>query len=187
MVLDSTLFDLTNARYNNLPLTLPLTVPISTTTIIISNLTNLLSIPALPSSTGLTIYSIDTTTSKVAQTSFNSTILAPNTPATGLSYSYIRSSTTIGAIGNLTISYTARLPSSISTFTIYLPTKQMSMISSACQMQIGATFSACQIMSANNTSIVISYQNQSKIILTDVVNQQPNTNMLSVVLQNSQG
>ena len=169
--LSSTLFNLTGATYNNSPLVLPLTVPISTTSITISNLTNLLSIPSVPPSTGLTLYTIDSTLSKVAQTILNTSTLTPNTAATALSASYIRSNTAIGGLGNLTLSYNARLPGSISTMTIYLPDKQMVMVSSACQMQIGAALSSCQIISSTSTTLTLSYQNQSKIILTDVVNQ----------------
>jgi len=170
--LSSNLFDLTNATYNNAPLTLPLTVPITTTSITISNLSNLLSIQNLPSSAGLTLYTIDSVSSKVAQNTIKSSALIANIPATAVSYSYIRSNTVIGGTGTLTISYTASLPSTISTMTIYLPDKQMAMVTTTCQVQIGAAaLTTCSIISSTNNTITISYLNQSKVILSNVVNQ----------------
>lgn len=171
MDLSSALFDLTNAKYNGQPLVLPLTLPISTTSITVTNLTNLLSVPSVPPTTGLSLYSIDSANSKVAQSTFSPSALTPNTPTTALSYSFARTSTSIGGVGNLTISYTPRLPSSANTITITLPLKQMAMLSSGCQVMVGASYSPCQVLSSNSQSITLAYQNQSKTVLTDVVNQ----------------
>ena len=119
--LASTLFDLTNAKYNGSNLHLPLTVPLSTSGIVITGITNLLSVPHNPSSSGLTVYTIDVSGDKVGQSSFDAKDLSPNKASTGLSYSFTRSNTAIGGIGSLAIVYTPRFVSVAGILKIYLP------------------------------------------------------------------
>jgi hypothetical protein len=180
------LFDCSYARFNGLPLTLPLSVPIATSSVVITNLTNLLSIPQTLPSSGLTVYSLDSSSSKVAQSSFSSGSLISNTPATGLSYTFTRSSTAIGGAGSLTVSYTPRFLTVAASLTIYFPSNQMKMISSACQMQT-ASLVPCQILSSNATVITVAFLNQTKTILTDVSNVEPNGNLLRIESYNGQG
>jgi hypothetical protein len=102
MVLDisPTIFDLSQAQYNGAALVLPLTLPIATSSFLITNLKNLLSVPSTPPQNGLSLYTVDASSNKVAKSSFNSSGLAPSTPTTGLSYSFTRSSTSIGGSGS---------------------------------------------------------------------------------------
>ena len=128
----STLFDLSGATYNGNALVLPLTVPISTSTVVIGNAKNLLEIPAAPPTTGLDVYSVDGSGSKVAESSFDASGLSPDTPTTGLSYTFTRSNTAISGVGSLTVVYNPRFPSVASTIKISLPLNQMTMLSSSC-------------------------------------------------------
>lgn len=126
-----------------------MTLPISTTSITITNLTNLLSVPFSPPPSALLLYTTDTTTDKVAQSIFDSTTLAPNTPATALSYSYVRSSTSIGGFGTLSITYLPKLASVTSAISIELPLNQMKMLSNGCNIKKGSTIEPCPIISSN--------------------------------------
>ena len=152
MTIDSTLFDLTSAKYNGNPLVLPLAVPISTSSIIISNLTNLLYIPTVPPTSGLSISTVDATDSKVAESSYDASSLYPDAPTTGVSYTFTRSNTAISGVGSLTIIYNPRFSSVAATLKITLPQNQMSMLSNACQMQI-TSLTDCQVISSSSSTI----------------------------------
>lgn len=169
--LSPTLFNLTSAQYNGNPLTLPLTLPISTTSIVINNVQNLLSIPTTPQTTGLLAWTIDSSSNKVAQSTFNPASLAPKTPTTALSFNYVRSNTAISGTGALVISYSPRFPSVSSTMTIVLPANQAKMTSPACQIQTTSGLTSCQVISSNTSAITIGYSGQSQTILGSVVNQ----------------
>ena len=182
----STLFDLSGATYNGNALVLPLTVPISTSTVVIGNAKNLLEIPAAPQTTGLDVYSVDASGGKVAESSYDASGLSPDTATTGLSYTFTRSNTAISGVGSLTVVYNPRFPSVASTIKITLPQNQMTMLSSSCEMQTSSLV-ACQVISSSSSAILVSYQGQSKTILTNVSNIQPNTNLLVVEVFNSKG
>jgi hypothetical protein len=189
MVLDisPTIFDLSQAQYNGAALVLPLTLPIATSSFLITNLKNLLSVPSTPPQNGLSLYTVDASSNKVAKSSFNSSGLAPSTPTTGLSYSFTRSSTSIGGSGSLTVAYTPRFPTAASSMTIVLPANQMAMNTAACNIQKSSGLVPCQVIFSNSTVITLSYSGQTQTILTDVANIQPNSNLLSVLVANSYG
>lgn len=149
LTLSSTLFDISKAKYNGAPFSQPLVLPISTSSIQITNLQNLLAIPTTPFANGLAVWTIDSFEDRVAQSSFNASGLSPNKPAAGLSYSFTRSSTSIGGVGTLNINYAPRFPSAASSMAIVLPANQMALNSGACQMQTGSGLSACQVMFIN--------------------------------------
>lgn len=185
--ISSSLFNLSSAQYNGSPLTLPLTLPISTTSVVINNLQNLLSIPTNAPSSGISAWTIDTNSSKVAQSAFNSTSLAPNTPTSALSFNFVRSNTAINGIGALVINYSPRFTSAASTMQIVLPLNQAKMSSSGCQIQTTSGLSSCQVISSNSSAITVGYLGQTQTILTNVINQEPNLNLLQVSIFNSNG
>lgn len=185
--LSENLFNLSKAMYNGVSLSQPLILPISTSSVHITNLQNLLAIPTSPSASGLVVWTVDSSNYKVAQSSFNASILAPNTPTAGLSYSFTRSSTSIGGVGTLAINYAPRFPSVVSSLTIILPTNQMVINSPACQIQTSIGISTCQVIFSNSSVISISYSGQTQTILSNVSNIQPNSNLLRVSTFNSFG
>ncbi len=168
--LSSALFGLSSATYNGSVLSQPLSIPITTTSIIINNVQNLLSIPTNPISTGISVWTVDSSNNKVGQSSFNSVNLVPNTASIGLSYSFVRSNTAIGGVGSLVISYTPRYASVASTMQIVLPANQMTMTSNGCQLQLTSGLVSCQVVSSNTTAITINYVGQTQTILTNVAN-----------------
>ena len=185
--LDSNLFDLSTAQYNGNALVLPLTLPITTSSFKITNLKNLLGIPTTVPQNSLQLYTVDAEQDKVAESQFNTQNLVPNTPTTGLSYSFVRSSTSIGGSGALTVIYTPRFPSVAATITIVLPANQMVMNSAVCNIQTSSGLSPCQVISSNATVISLTYSGQTQTILTNVTNIQPNSNELTVLISNSYG
>lgn len=187
LTLSSTLFDLSKAMYNGAPLSQPLILPITSSSIQITNLQNLLAIPTTPFENGLAVWTVDSSDNKVAQSSFNASGLSPNKPAVGLSYSFTRSSTSIGGVGTLTISYAPRFPSAAASLTIVLPANQMAMNSASCQIQTGSGISPCQVISSNSSVISVAYSGQTQTILSNVTNIQPNSNLLQVSSYNSFG
>ncbi len=154
---------------------------------LITNLKNLLSVPSTPPQNGLSLYTVDASSNKVAKSSFNSSDLAPSTPTTGLSYSFTRSSTSIGGSGSLTVAYTPRFPTAAASMTIVLPANQMAMNTATCNIQKSSGLVPCQVIFSNSTVITLSYSGQTQTILTDVANIQPNSNLLSVLVANSYG
>jgi len=181
------LFNLTSAQYNGLPLVLPLTLPISTTSIVINNLQNLLSIPTNPQTSAIAAWTVDSTSNKVAQSAFNSSNLAPTIPTTALSFNFVRSNTAINGVGALVINYSPRFASVASTMQIVLPSNQAKMSTSGCQVQTSSGLSPCTVISSNSSAITVGYLGQSQTILTNVVNQEPNQNPLQVSIFNSNG
>jgi hypothetical protein len=178
--------NLTQATFNGAQLQLPLSVAITTSTIVLSNATNILEIPNLPPSSGLTVFSVDASGSKVAESAFDTAVLVPNTPAVGINFAATRSNTAIQGVGSLSIAYTPRFPSVASTLFVTLPVNQMSLHSNGCQMQTGSLVS-CQVLSSSSSSISIGFSNQSQTVLTKVTNLEPNNNLLTLKVLNSQG
>lgn len=131
----------------------------------------MLSIPTTPQNTGLTVWTIDSFSNKVAQSTFNTVNLAPNNPTTALSYSFVRSNTAISGTGALVINYSPRFASVTSTMTIYLPANQARMSSPGCQIQTTSGLSQCQVISSDSSAITIGYSGQSQTILSSVSNQ----------------
>jgi len=168
--LSSSLFNLSSAQYNGNSLTLPLNLPISTTSIVINNVQNLLSIPTTPQTTGLLVWTIDSSSNKVAQSAFNPANLAPKTPTTALSFNFVRSNTAISGTGALVINYSPRFAAVSSTMTIVLPANQAKMSSPTCQIQTSSGLTPCQVISSNTTAITIGYSGQSQTILGSVFN-----------------
>ena len=169
--INPSLFNLASAQFNGSPLTLPLTLPISTTSIVINNLQNLLSIPANPPTASISVWTIDSSSNKVAQSAFNSSNLASNVPTTALNYNFVRSNTAINGVGSLVINYTPRFASVSSNMQIILPSNQGKMSTSGCQMQTASGLAQCQIISSNSSTITVSYLGQTQTILTNVINQ----------------
>ena len=175
----SSLFDLTSATYNGAALVLPLTVPISASTLVINNAKNILAVPTTPPTSGLTVYTTDSASRKVAQSLYDASSLSPDTPTTGLSFTFTRSNIAISGVGSLTVAYTPRFPTAASTLKFTLPTNQMKMLSNSCQMQTTSLVN-CQVLSSTASVISVSYQNQTNTILTNLSNVEPNNNQLTV-------
>jgi hypothetical protein len=184
--LTSALFDFTAALYNNSALILPISVPIGITSITITNLKNLLFIPNIPPLNSISAWTVDNSGFKVALSAYSSASLIPNQAATGLNYGFTRTSTAINGLGSLYISYTPSFPSVANLMTITMPANQTSIVTPACTM-IGASNNAvnCVVLSSTTTSITINYLNQSTTTLTNVVNLEPNSNLLQVNLLTS--
>lgn len=169
--LTSALYDISGAKYNGLPVTFPISVPIGLTSITITNLKNLLYIPLVSPSTGISAWTLDASNAIVAITSFAPSNLVPNTPATSIGNAFTRTNTVINGVGSININYTPRFPTVISIMTITLPQSQTTLVSPACSMQ-GASNNAatCSVLSSNTTTITLAYFNQTSTILTNVVN-----------------
>lgn len=182
----SALFDFTTALYNNSALILPISVPIGITTISITNLKNLLFVPNTPPPNSIWAWTMDNSGFKVALSVYSSASLIPNQPATGLSYGFTRTNTAINGLGSLYINYTPSFPSIAGVMTISMPANQTSIVTPACTM-IGASNNAvnCVVLSSTTNSISIYYLNQSTTTLSNVLNLEPNSNLLQVNLLTS--
>lgn len=167
----SALYDISAALYNGLPVTFPIAFPIGLTSVTITNLTNLLYIPLVPPSIGISAWTLDASNATVATTSFTPSNLVPNTPATSIGGAFTRTNTAINGVGSININYTPRFPTVTSIMTITLPQSQTTLISPACSMQ-GASNNAttCSVLSSNSSTITLSYFNQTSTVLTNVVN-----------------
>ena len=183
--ISSSLYNTSAATYNGNPLTLPLLLPITTTQVVINGLFNLLSIPNNPTTNGLRLITIDSSNNTVSLSPFASTALLPNKPASGLTYSFIRSNLSIGGTGTLTLSYNPAFPSVASLYSITLPNNQVSILNNSCTSQSLSMSSPCLIMNSNSTSLIISYAGQIQTILGSVLNLEPNTNNLTFSVLNS--
>jgi len=167
-------------------LVLPISVPIGITSITVTNLKNLLYIPNSSPTNSISAWTVDSSGYKVALSSYPSSSLIPNIPATGLTYGFTRTSTAINGLGSLYISYTPSFPSLANLMTITMPVNQTSIVTPGCTM-LGASNNAvnCVILSSNSTSMTIYYYNQSTTTLTNVLNLEPNSNLLQVNLLTS--
>lgn len=179
--LTSALYDISGAQYNGVPITFPIAIPIGLTSIIITNLKNLLYIPLVSPSTGISAWTLDSSYAIVATTSSTPANLVPNTPATAIGSAFTRTNTVINGVGSININYTPRFPTATSIMTITLPQSQTTLVSPACSMQgVSNSAATCSVLSSNTTSITLSYFNQTSTILNNVVNVEPNSNQLKV-------
>lgn len=167
----SSLFDFTSAMYNNAPVVFPISVPIGLTSITITNLKNLLFIPNATPANSITAWTVDGSGYVVAVSSYLPTTLLPNTPASGVSCSFIRTNTVINGVGSININYTPRFPTSAGIMNINMPTNQASIVSPSCSMQ-GSSNNAntCTVISSNTTSLFLSYFNQTSTSLSNILN-----------------
>jgi hypothetical protein len=182
----SALFDYSSAQYNNAAVTFPIAIPIGLTSITIKNLKNLLYIPLTTPANSITAWTVDSSGFTVAVSSYSPTALLPNSPAVGVNCAFTRTNTVINGVGAININYTPRFPTSVGIMTINMPSSQASIVSSACNMQ-GASNNAnnCNVLSSNSTSISLIYTNQTTTSLTNILNIEPNSNLMSVYMYTS--
>lgn len=187
--ISSATFNLSQANYSSRSVAFPLSVPLTVagTSMMINNLYNLKYIPKVtPISSGLTVTSLDSNGFAVASIDYTGPSLYASIAVDGLSYSFIRSNTNINGIGQVSITYTARYSSVISQMTINLPTNQSQLLSPTCwQLSSSNLNTSCTVLSSNASSITIVYNNQTQVVLTSVINLQPNANLLEVVMETS--
>lgn len=167
----SSLFDCTYAKYNNAPITFPLSIPIGLTSITITNATNLLYIPQNSPSDGLKAWTVDDSSYTVAFSSNIPNNLIPNAATTGLSWAFSRTNTAINGVGALNIIYTPRFPTSVGIMKVVMPANQTTIASPSCLMQ-GASNNAntCTVLSSSTSTITLNFFNQTTTSLTNVIN-----------------
>lgn len=177
----SALYDISSAQYNGSQAVFPIAVPIGLTTITISNLKNLLYVPLVAPTNGITAWTLDGSNAVVAITSYYPSGLVPTTPATAISSAFTRTNTVINGVGAISINYTPRFPTSTGIMSITLPQSQSTLVSPSCTMT-AATNNAntCTVLSSNSTTITLNFYNQTTTTLTNVVNIEPNNNQLKV-------
>lgn len=175
------LFDYSAAKYNNEPVTMPLAVPIGLNTITITNLKNILWIPSSTPANSFTAWTVDNANNNVSVSAYTPTLLLPNTAATGISCAFTRTNTAINGIGSININYTPRFPTSTGIMNVYMPQNQNTIVSSNCSM-VGASNNAnnCTVLSSNSTFISVMYFNQSLTSLMNILNVEPNSNIMVV-------
>jgi hypothetical protein len=167
----SSLFDCTFAKYNNAPITFPLSVPIGLTSITITNVTNLLYIPQVNPTDGIKAWTIDDSSYTVAISTTIPNNLIPNAASTGLSWAFSRTNTAINGVGALNIIYTPRFPTSISIMRIVMPINQTTIASPSCILQGPSNNgNACSVLSSSTSAITLTFVNQTTTSLTNVIN-----------------
>jgi hypothetical protein len=159
-----------------------LSLPIGITTITITNLKNIQYIPTTFNlKNPMLAWTTDSTNNTLSQSSYNYSALTPTIPTQGLTYSFSRNNTSINGVGSITINYVPQFPAITAYLVISLPNNQSQLVSSACSM-IGASngVTSCTVVTNNSSSITVSYLGQTSTILNNVINIQPNTNLLQV-------